>query len=67
MARHAGEMLGELTLAITAKQSVGVLSATIHSYPTQAEALRKIGDAYMRAKLTPTVQKLFAKWLQWRR
>lgn len=67
VARHAGEMLGELTLAITAKQSVGVLSSTIHSYPTQAEVLRKIGDAYMRTKLTPTVKKLFAKWLAWRR
>ena len=67
VARHAGEMLGELTLAITAKQSVGVLSSTIHSYPTQAEVLRKIGDAYMRTKLTPTVKKVFEKWLAWRR
>jgi pyruvate/2-oxoglutarate dehydrogenase complex dihydrolipoamide dehydrogenase (E3) component len=67
VARHAGEMLGELTLAITAKQSVSVLSSTIHTYPTQAEALRKIGDAYMRTKLTPTVKKVFAKWLAWRR
>jgi len=67
VARHAGEMIGELTLAITAKQSVGVLSSTIHSYPTQVEALRKIGDAYMKTKLTPTVKKIFEKWLAWRR
>ena len=67
VARHAGEMLGELTLAMVAKQSVGVLSSTIHSYPTQAEVLRKIGDTYMRTKLTPTVQKLLSRWLAWRR
>ena len=67
VARHAGEMIGELTLALVAKQSVGVLSSTIHSYPTQAEALRKIGDAYMRAKLTPRVKKIFETWLAWRR
>jgi pyruvate/2-oxoglutarate dehydrogenase complex dihydrolipoamide dehydrogenase (E3) component/uncharacterized membrane protein YdjX (TVP38/TMEM64 family) len=67
VARHAGEMLGELTLAMVAKQTVGVLSSTIHSYPTQAEVLRKIGDTYMRAKLTPTVKKLFNRWLAWRR
>jgi pyruvate/2-oxoglutarate dehydrogenase complex dihydrolipoamide dehydrogenase (E3) component len=67
VARHAGEMLGELTLAMVAKQGVGVLSSTIHSYPTQAEALRKIGDAYMRTKLTPLVKRLFEKWLAWRR
>ena len=67
VARHAGEMIGELTLAMVAKQSVGVLSSTIHSYPTQVEALRKIGDAYMKTKLTPTVKKIFEKWLAWRR
>lgn len=67
VARHAGEMVNELTLAMVAKQKVGVLSSTIHSYPTQAEALRKIGDAYMKTKLTPTVKKVFKKWLAWRR
>jgi pyruvate/2-oxoglutarate dehydrogenase complex dihydrolipoamide dehydrogenase (E3) component/uncharacterized membrane protein YdjX (TVP38/TMEM64 family) len=67
VARHAGEMIGELALAINAKQRMGTLSATIHPYPTQAEALRKIGDAYMRTKLTPTVKKLFGTWLAWRR
>jgi pyruvate/2-oxoglutarate dehydrogenase complex dihydrolipoamide dehydrogenase (E3) component/uncharacterized membrane protein YdjX (TVP38/TMEM64 family) len=67
VARHAGEMLGELTVAMVAKQSVGILSSTIHSYPTQAEVLHKIGDAYMRTKLTPTVKRLFERWLAWRR
>jgi len=67
VARHAGETLAELTLAIVAKQGMGVLSSTIHSYPTQAEVLRKVGDAYMRTKLTPTVKKVLEKWLAWRR
>jgi pyruvate/2-oxoglutarate dehydrogenase complex dihydrolipoamide dehydrogenase (E3) component/uncharacterized membrane protein YdjX (TVP38/TMEM64 family) len=67
VARHAGETIGELTLAMVAKQSVAVVSSTIHSYPTQAEVLRKLGDAYMRTKLTPTVKKVFEKWLAWRR
>lgn len=65
--RHAGEMISELTLAIVAGQKMGVLSSTIHPYPTQAEVLRKIGDAYMRQKLTPTVKRLFEKWLAWHR
>jgi pyruvate/2-oxoglutarate dehydrogenase complex dihydrolipoamide dehydrogenase (E3) component/uncharacterized membrane protein YdjX (TVP38/TMEM64 family) len=67
VARHAGETIGQLTLAMVAKQSVAVLSSTIHSYPTQAEVLGKLGDAYMRTKLTPTVKKVFEKWLAWRR
>jgi len=67
VARHAGEMINELTMAIMTKQKLGVLSATIHSYPTQAEVLRKIGDAYMRTKLTPTIKNIFEKWLAWRK
>ena len=43
------------------------LSKTIHPYPTQAEVIRKAGDAYLRSRLTPTVKKLFAKFLAWRR
>jgi hypothetical protein len=60
-------MISELTLAMVARQKVGALSSTIHPYPTQAEALRKVGDGYMRTKLTPTVKKVFEKWLAWRR
>ena len=67
VARHAGEMISGLTLAKATRQKMDVLSSTIHSYPTQAEVLRKIGDAYMRTKLTPTVKKVFEKWLAWRR
>jgi len=67
VARHAGEMVSELTLAMVARQKMDVLSSTIHSYPTQVEGLRKVGDAYMRTKLTPTVKKVFKKWLAWRR
>jgi len=67
VARHAGEMISELTLAMAAKQKMDILSSTIHTYPTQAEVLRKVGDAYMRTKLTPTVKKVFEKWLAWRR
>ena len=67
VARHAGEMISELTLAMTTGQKIGALAATIHPYPTQAEVLKKIGDAYMRQKLTPTVKTIFKKWLAWRR
>ncbi len=67
VARHAGEMISELTLAITGGLKMGALSNTIHPYPTQAEALRKIGDAFNRTRLTPMLQKLFRKWFAWKR
>jgi pyruvate/2-oxoglutarate dehydrogenase complex dihydrolipoamide dehydrogenase (E3) component len=65
VARHAGEMLPELTLAITHGVGLGKIASTIHTYPTQAEAIRKIGDQYNRTRLTPFVKRLFRKWLAW--
>jgi pyruvate/2-oxoglutarate dehydrogenase complex dihydrolipoamide dehydrogenase (E3) component len=67
VARHAGEMIAELTLAMTAKAGLGTLSGTIHPYPTHAEAIKKVADAYNRTRLTPVVKWLFGKWLSWTR
>ncbi len=67
VARHAGEMLSEITLAMTGGLGLGKIARTIHPYPTQAEAIRKIGDAYNRTRLTPRVKRLFERWLRWSR
>jgi pyruvate/2-oxoglutarate dehydrogenase complex dihydrolipoamide dehydrogenase (E3) component len=67
VARHAGEMINELTLAMTAGIGLGRLASVIHPYPTQAEAIRQTGDMYNRTRLTPRVRKLFAAWLRWTR
>ena len=64
VARHAGEMLPELTMALTHDIGLGRLARVIHTYPTQAEAIRKLGDAYNRTRLTPMVRRLFAAWLR---
>lgn len=67
VARHAGDMISEISLAMVAKVGLKTLARTIHPYPTQAEAIRKVGDAYNRTRLTPLVKGLFAKWLAWGR
>jgi pyruvate/2-oxoglutarate dehydrogenase complex dihydrolipoamide dehydrogenase (E3) component len=67
VARHAGEMISEISLAMTAKLGLKTLARTIHPYPTQAEAIKKVGDAYSRTRLTPLVKWLFGKWLNWTR
>lgn len=67
VARHAGEMLGELTLAIQHGIGLGSIASVIHPYPTQAEAIRHLGDQYNRTKLTPMVKNLFQTWLTWQR
>ena len=64
VAPHAGDMIGELCLAITAGVGLGKIAATIHPYPTQAEVIKKAADKWRRTKLTPTVKRLFEIWLR---
>jgi len=65
VARHAGEMINELTLAMVAGIGLRTLARVIHAYPTQAEAIKKAADAYNRTRLTPTIQSLLRRWLSW--
>ncbi len=64
VARHAGEMLNEITLAMTAKLGLGALARTIHPYPTQAEVLKRLADQAQRRRLTPFVKRLLAWWFR---
>ncbi|MCA9052324.1 MAG: mercuric reductase [Planctomycetaceae bacterium] len=58
VAAHAGDLISEIAVAI--KNGVGLtgIGNTIHPYPTQAEAIRKLGDQYNRTRLTP-----FTRWV----
>ena len=67
VAANAGEMISEITLAMTHGLGLGKIAEVIHPYPTQAEAIRKVGDLYNRSRLTPFVKRLFQKWLGWTR
>ena len=65
VARHAGEMISEMTVAMAARLRLSDLSNVIHPYPTQAEAMRKCADACNRDRLTPSVKSLLRTWLRW--
>lgn len=58
VARHAGEMISEVTTAIVHHIGLSKLSSVIHPYPTQAEGIKKTADAYRRTLLTPRSKKL---------
>ncbi|VAX37045.1 Mercuric ion reductase, partial [hydrothermal vent metagenome] len=64
VAAHAGDLISEFTLAITNDIGLSGIGKTIHPYPTQADSIRKLGDAYSRTRLTPFVKKLFNFWLR---
>ncbi len=67
VAAHAGDMISEITLAMNGRLGLKTIGSAIHPYPTQAEAIRKVGDLYNRTRLTPFVKKLMGKWLAWSR
>jgi pyruvate/2-oxoglutarate dehydrogenase complex dihydrolipoamide dehydrogenase (E3) component len=64
VARHAGDMINEITLAMVAGIGLRTLSRVIHAYPTQAEAIRCAADAYNRTRLTPRIRAWLRRWLE---
>jgi pyruvate/2-oxoglutarate dehydrogenase complex dihydrolipoamide dehydrogenase (E3) component len=67
VARHAGEMINEFSLAITSGLGLSAISKTIHPYPTQAEVIKRLADAHNRTRLTPLAKNLLSFWLKWQR
>ena len=67
VAPHAGDLIGEVAVAMAGGIGLGRLASVIHPYPTMAEAIRQCGDAYNRTRLTPGVRRLFGRWLGWTR
>jgi pyruvate/2-oxoglutarate dehydrogenase complex dihydrolipoamide dehydrogenase (E3) component len=67
VARHAGEMISEITMAIVGGIGLKKIAAIIHPYPTQAEAIKRAADEYNRTRLTPFLKKVLSYWLAWTR
>lgn len=67
VAPNAGDMIGEVSLAMTHGLGLGKIASAIHPYPTVGEAIRKLGDQYNRTKLTSTAKWVLAKWFSWTR
>jgi pyruvate/2-oxoglutarate dehydrogenase complex dihydrolipoamide dehydrogenase (E3) component len=67
VSRHAGESIGQLVLAIQHKIKLRDLGAVVHPYPTQAEIIKRLGDASMKSRLQPWMKGLLEKFFRWRR
>ncbi len=64
---HASNLISEITVAMQSETGLSTLASVIHPYPTAAEAIRQCGDAYNRARLTPTVKNIFYRLMALRR
>ncbi len=67
VARHAGEIIAEVALAMTAGLGLSAIGKTIHPYPTQSEIFKKAADAYNRSRLSPRVGKILKTIISIRR
>jgi len=63
VARHAGEMINGISLAMVAGIGLATVARVIHTYPTQAEAIRMAANNYTRTRLTPFRGWLLRKWV----
>ncbi|MFP6582016.1 MAG: mercuric reductase [Candidatus Hydrogenedentota bacterium] len=66
VATHAGDLISEISVAMTNGLGLGAIANTIHPYPTQAEAIRKVGDQYNKTRLTPRVKRWMHRWMAFR-
>lgn len=62
VAENAGDMISEICVAMTNNLGLAKIGSTIHPYPTQAEAIRKLGDQFNKTKLT-SFSKSVLSWL----
>jgi pyruvate/2-oxoglutarate dehydrogenase complex dihydrolipoamide dehydrogenase (E3) component len=58
---HAGELIAEYSLAMSAGLSLSALSKTIHLYPSLAQINRRVADIRLKATLTPFKQRILKK------
>ncbi|HMA30448.1 MAG TPA: mercuric reductase [Casimicrobiaceae bacterium] len=64
VARHAGEMINGISLAMVAGIGLRTVARVIHTYPTQAEAIRKAAHACARSRESAFVAWLRCRWVK---
>ena len=67
VAAHAGDMIGEFSVAMKAGAGAKTIAGTIHPYPTQAEVNKKVVNLWRKAHFTPRTKALLTKLFAWMR
>ncbi|MEW6683369.1 MAG: mercuric reductase [Nitrospirota bacterium] len=67
VAAHAGDMISELTVAMKAGVGLGKIGGTIHPYPTQAEVIKRVANAWRKTTFTEGKKKVLSRWFAWTR
>lgn len=67
VAAHAGDMIGEFSVAMKAGAGAKTIAGTIHPYPTQAEVNKKVVNLWRKAHFTPRTKNFLMKLFAWMR
>ncbi len=67
VAAHAGEMIGEFSVAMKAGAGAKTIAGTIHPYPTQAEVNKKVVNLWRKEHFTPSTKAWLTKLFAWMR
>lgn len=67
VATRAGDMINEFSVLMNAGLGLKVIAKTIHPYPTQAEVVKKVANAWRKAQFTSRQKEWLSKWFAWRR
>jgi len=67
VAAHAGDMIGEFSVAMKAGAGAKTIAGTIHPYPTQAEVNKKVVNLWRKAHFTLRTKALLMKLFAWMR
>lgn len=67
VAAHAGEMIGEFSVAMNAGLGAKAIAKTIHPYPTQAEVNKKVVNLWRKAHFTQATRNRLMKLFAWMR
>jgi pyruvate/2-oxoglutarate dehydrogenase complex dihydrolipoamide dehydrogenase (E3) component len=63
VARHAGEMINGMSLAMVAGIGLSTVARVIHTYPTQADAIKMAAEAYTRSSASSLAGWLARRWI----
>ncbi len=67
VAAHAGEMIGEFSVAMKAGGGAKTIAGTIHPYPTQAEVIKKVVNLWRKEHFAPSTKAWLSKLFAWTR
>ncbi|MBM4124922.1 MAG: mercuric reductase, partial [Nitrospira sp.] len=67
VAAHAGDLISEFTVLMKAGLGLSAITGAIHPYPTQAEVIKKVANAWRKTTFTRGKKNILGKWFAWRR